>query len=48
MKNYLPHGDAELLLWLTNFNNKMMMHSATFNLMPADIADINTKGNALV
>ncbi|MDZ4705804.1 MAG: hypothetical protein SH848_17890 [Saprospiraceae bacterium] len=44
MKDYLPHGDAELLLWLTNFNNKMMQYGYEFGLSPEDVSEIDMQG----
>jgi hypothetical protein len=43
MKDYLPHGDAEFLIWLHNFYNKFNLYAGQFNILPSDVSDLNTQ-----
>jgi len=40
-KSYIPNKDADLILWLNNFNAKIPLHAATFGLTAAQVASVN-------
>lgn len=47
MKDYLPSNDAELLIWLHNFNKKMAMHGYNLGLSSESLSEINMQSNSL-
>lgn len=47
MKDYLPHGDAEFLLWFTNLKNKIMMHGYNVGLSQEDMSEIDLEGETV-
>lgn len=47
MKDYLPHGDAELLIWLANFKSKISLYGSEFDMPQNDIAEISTESTEL-
>lgn len=47
MNDYLPHGDAEFLIWLNNFRSKLAMYANDFNIAPENVGTIEMKINDL-
>lgn len=47
MKDYLPHGDAEFLLWFTNLKNKIQLHGYNVGLSQEDMSEIDMEGEAI-
>jgi len=47
-KDYLPTGDGQLVIWLTNFQTKITTYGAGLGLAAGDITDLtNLCGNAI-
>lgn len=47
MKDYLPYKDAELLLWINNFRNKIRLHGTDYGLSTEEIADLEQESIAM-
>lgn len=41
-KDYLPHTDADFVIWLENFSNKIGSHSASLGITPAEVTQFQT------
>ncbi len=47
MKDYLPHSDADFLIWFHNFRNKLGSYATQFHIPPEDVNLIQSKGYEL-
>jgi hypothetical protein len=48
MRDYLPYTDAELAVWLTNFNHKIATHASVFGINAEDATDLDTHYNTIL
>lgn len=47
MKDYLAYKDAELLLWISNFKNKILLYGLDYGLSEEEITDLIAQATAL-
>lgn len=47
MRDYLPSNDAELLIWLRNFNTKAAMYGNDLGLSTKDLSEFDAQSNSL-
>ena len=43
MRDFIPSNDAEFLIWLYNFQNKLNLYASQFNILPSDVSHLNTQ-----